>query len=335
VTSRVTVLTTGGTIGNRSHEDGIAVMDFDPDRLVSAVALPNIDIQFKAIMRKGSMDIGPNDWRAIAEAVAYAVAQKTDGVVILHGTDTMHFTASALSFMITGLPIPVVMTGSMRPGGDEGSDAVPNLRDAIQVAAQADFAEVCIVFSGDAERTKGLIIRGCRARKVHSHAINAFESINVPPIGSIVDGTIHRTRLEVASRSRSTPTLATSLDTNVVLIKLTPNMTPEMLSQSFGNASGSVLEGTGVGHIGTDLQPIVRQFGKPTVISTQTLWGGERLGSYDVDKNILAIGNIILGRDMSSDTALVKLMWALGQNGDVASVMRTNIAGEISSESAT
>jgi glutamyl-tRNA(Gln) amidotransferase subunit D len=207
---------------------------------------------------------------------------------------------------------------------------VPNLRDAIQVAAQADFAEVCIVFSADIERTKGQIIRGCRARKVHSYAINAFMSINAPPIGNIAAGQI-RMAVDLVPRSNSTLTVASSLDTNVVLVKLTPSMTPAMLMQILQGASGAVIEGTGVGHIGTDLQPVITQFGKPTVISTQALEGGERLGTYEVDSSILAIGNIIRARDMNSDTALVKLMWALGQRGDVAATIQMNIAGEISS----
>ena len=182
---KVLVLTTGGTIGHRSQQDGVAVMDFDPQGLIASIGLPDVDLEFRSIFRKGSMDIVPGDWVVLAEAVAQAVALRPRGVVILHGTDTMHYTASALAFMLRDLGVPVVMTGSMIPGGDSGSDAIPNLRDAIVVAAEADFAEVCIVFSADAKRTKGVIIRGCRARKVHSHAIDAFASINVPAIGTI------------------------------------------------------------------------------------------------------------------------------------------------------
>ena len=180
---KVVVLTTGGTIGHRSQQDGVAVMDFDPRGLIASIGLPDVDLEFRSIFRKGSMDIVPSDWVVLAEAVAQAVALRPRGVVILHGTDTMHYTASALAFMLRDLGVPVVMTGSMIPGGDSGSDAIPNLRDAIVVAAEADFAEVCVVFSADAKRTKGVIIRGCRARKVHSHAIDAFASINVPAIG--------------------------------------------------------------------------------------------------------------------------------------------------------
>jgi len=228
---KVLVLTTGGTIGHRSQQDGVAVMDFDPQRLIASSGLPDIDLEFRSIFRKGSMDIGPDDWVVLAEAVAQAVAQaiavRPRGVVILHGTDTMHYTAAALAFMLRELGVPIVMTGSMIPGGDSGSDAIPNLRDAIIVAADADFAEVCIVFSADANRTKGVIIRGCRARKLNSHAIDAFASIDVPPIGTIAGNTIVRSGLETRPRKSGPLRLATDKDRKAVLVKLTPAVTPE------------------------------------------------------------------------------------------------------------
>jgi L-asparaginase type I len=330
VTRKIIVLTTGGTIGHRSLQDGVAILDFDPKQLASDIGLSDVDLEFKDVLRKGSMSIVPEDWQLMAGAVAEAVARQPRGVVILHGTDTMHYTASALAFMLRNLSVPVVITGSMIPGGDSGSDAVANLRDAITVAAEADFAEVCVVFSGDADRTIALIIRGCRARKMHSHAIDAFASINVPPIGTVVGKAIARTSLAVRPRTASTLTLATGLDSNVVLVKITPNLPPQTLERFLQDSSGVVLEGTGVGHIRAELQRVIARFKKPAVISTQAVHGGERLGSYEADQNILAIANIIPVGDMSSETALVKLMWALRQGGDVKSIMQTNIAGEIS-----
>ena len=119
---KIVVLTTGGTIAHRSKKDGVAAMDFDPQGLIASIGLPDVDLEFRSIFRKGSMDIVPNDWVVLAEAVAQAVALRPRGVVILHGTDTMHYTASALAFMLRDLGVPVVMTGSMIPGGDSGSE---------------------------------------------------------------------------------------------------------------------------------------------------------------------------------------------------------------------
>ncbi len=325
---KVIVLNTGGTIGHRSI-DGVAVMDFAAERLASDIGCAQVDLEFRALFRKGSMDIVPADWQTIATAVAEAAAARPRGVVILHGTDTMHYTASALSFMLRDLAIPIVITGSMMPGGDAGSDAILNLRDAVQVAAEGEFAEVCVVFSADAVRIKAVVIRGCRAKKVHSTAIDAFASINALPLGFVVGGTIERTTLPARPRSSAELRLALALDSDVVLIKLTPNLAPHALARCLQGSSGAVLEGTGVGHIRTDLQPIVSQFKKPVVITTQTGQGGERLGTYDVDRQILAIPNIIPTGDMSSDTALVKLMWVLGQCGEVKSIMPPDLAGEM------
>ena len=326
---KVLIFTTGGTIAHRSGQDGVAVMTFNPEELASRIELPDINLGFKQIFDKGSMDIVPDDWKVIAAAAADAISQGPHGVVILHGTDTMHYTAAALSFMLQNLGMPVVLTGSMIPGGDANSDSLHNLRDAIRVAAHSDIAEVCIVFSADPQRRKGVIIRGNRARKLHSHAIDAFVSVNVPPIGYIEDDKIILTQLKINHRKSLKLKLTMDLNQNVVLIKLNPAVTPGMLAQHLQGASGAVLEGTGVGHIKTDLHKAISSFNKPTVISTQTIFGGEHLGSYDVDRLILDVPNIIPAGDMSSETALVKLMWALKQDGNVKSIMKSNVAGEI------
>lgn len=326
---KVYVLTTGGTIAFRSKQDGPAIMDFRPQDLAALLDLPDVELEFKEIIQKGSMNIVPEDWQNMAVATADVLMQKPQGIVILHGTDTMHYTASALSFMLQNLSVPIVMTGSMIPGGDPGSDAYANLNDAIRVAAFSDLAEVCIVFSHDADRKQGVIIRGCRARKIHSHAIDAFASINVPPIGYIVDGAISYTGLQTRNRNVSQLKLTTALNPNVVLIKINPALTTDMLSRFLQGSAGCVLEGTGIGHLRTDLNAVITAYAKPTVMSTQTIYGGEKLGIYDTDQQILNIDHIIPARDMTSEAALVKLMWALAQTGDVTSIMLTNTAGEM------
>jgi L-asparaginase type I len=328
---KIFILTTGGTIAHRSRQDGPAVMDCHPEELVNQISLPDIQFEIKELIRTGSMNIVPVTWTVIAEAVAEVLMETApQGLVILHGTDTIHYTASALSFMLRDLSVPLVLTGSMIPGGDPGSDSLPNLRDAIRVAAYSDIAEVCIVFSGDAERSKGLIIRGSRARKIHSVDINAFDSINVPPIGFIEGERISYTNLTRRKRTESNIIVSTDLDPNVALIKLNPATTAEMLAVYLQEMSGAVLEGTGVGHMRPGLQEVIESFDKPVVMSTQTIYGGECLGKYDVDQSILGIKNLIPARDMTSETALVKLMWALAQEDDVRSMMLTNLAGEIS-----
>lgn len=303
-------------------------MEFEPSSLASGLGLSGWAVEFIPVFAKGSVEIVPDDWVLLAKTVHEHAAQGPRGIVILHGTDTMQYTAAALSFMLRGLSFPVVLTGSMRPGGDPESDAPANLRDAIQVAAMADLAEVCIVFSADASRSQGVIIRGTRGRKVHSWAIDAFASINAAPIGFVRGETI---TMVSALRRRGTESLRLSggFAPGVPLVKLTPAVTPDSLARSLLDGPGAVLEGTGIGHIRSDLQPVVASFRKPAVMTTQAVYGGERLGMYDVDRAILEIPNIIPVHDMTSETALVKLMWALTQQGDIRTIMRSNIAGEI------
>ena len=155
----------------------------------------------------------------MAAAVAEAVARQPRGVVILHGTDTMHYTASALAFMLRNLSVPVVITGSMIPGGDSGSDALANLRDADRGGGGGGFRRSLRRVLRRCGADKGVIIRGCRARKMHSHAIDAFASINAPPIGTIAGEQLFGAASRFGRARRSTLTLATDLDTNVVLVE--------------------------------------------------------------------------------------------------------------------
>ncbi len=328
---KIYLLTTGGTISTRPSEAGAVRGESVEADLMSQLQVAGVEIRVREVMRKGSASIAPDDWRHMAEATAEALHAGADGVVILHGTDTMHYTASALTFMLGGLSVPVVLTGSMIPGGDPRSEAIHNLRDAISVAAYGNFAEVCIVFSADLRRSRGMIIRGCRARKIHSYAINAFRSINVPPIGYVEDGKLRYTNLTVRPREPRQLRLSTKLEPNVILVKSNPGLTAEILTRFLNGAAGAVIEGTGVGHVrGKEFWEVLAAFKNPVVISTQAIYGGQVLGMYAGDRSMLDIENIIPTRDMVSETALVKLMWALGQGGDVRSLMLSNLAGELS-----
>ncbi|MFL6798119.1 MAG: asparaginase [Xanthobacteraceae bacterium] len=324
---KVIVLTTGGTIAHRSSRS-VAVLDFDPKALAADLGVTDVELEFRAVFAKGSMAIVPEDWKNLAAAAGKAIADGAGGIVILHGTDTMHYTAAALSFMLLDPSMPVVFTGSMIPGGDPGTDALSNLRDAVRVAAAADLGEVCVVFSANAERTRGVIIRGVRARKIRSYAIDAFASINAPPIGYVENDKVHIDDAKARPRGAARPRLAAEIEENVVLVKLNPAVTPQMLARYLLGAAGAVIEGTGIGHIRSELHPALVAFGKPVVMTTQAIYGGERLGTYDADRAILAIPNLIPAGDMTSETALVKLMWAFTQGGNIRTIIRTNVAGE-------
>jgi L-asparaginase type I len=326
----VHLLPTGGTISERSTGTGAVPEQGSIDRLLSQLSDLGIDVRIQETMiGKGSANFTPSDWIRISEIVTDALQKGTHGIVILHGTDTMHYTAAALSFMLSGLNLPVVLTGSMIPGGDSASDALFNLRNAILVAAFADLAEVSIVFSADPEKHRGVILRGSRARKIHSVEIDAFTSVNIPPLGYISQGRILRTQVESKRRGEGKVKLLNQFNTNVVFVKGHPALTGQTLRRFLEGASGAVLEGTGAGHIRNELVEEIASFGQPVVMSTQTLLGGVKWGMYATDVSYLQTKNLISAGDMTSETALVKLMWALGQGGDVRATMHKNMAGEL------
>ncbi|GBC68534.1 L-asparaginase 1 [archaeon HR01] len=331
MTRYVHVLATGGTILSKTFDDRVGAEILSYKQTFPGVRVEGVDYEIREIMVKASFDFTPRDWQTVADSVYRSIHEGVDGVVVLHGTDTMQYTASALSFMLGYPEVPVVMTGAMIPGGNPGSDGPGNVRAAIKVAAYADLGHVCVVFSEDVMGERKLIIKGTRAKKIHSHAVNAFASINEEPLGRVVDGDIQLSESRVR-RGERRAYLKTELNPRVGLIKMSPSLTDEAMSQILSLYDGVVVEGTGLGHIKTDdkFLAVVEGYGKPVVITTQCLYGGEKLGVYALDKRILEIKNIIPTSDMLPETAVVKLMWCMGQGGDVRKLMLTNIAGEIS-----
>jgi glutamyl-tRNA(Gln) amidotransferase subunit D len=327
----VHVLATGGTILSKTFDSRAGAEILSYKQTLPEISVEGVDYEIREIMVKASFDFIPSDWQRVAEAVYKSIKDGVDGVVVLHGTDTMQYTASALSFMLGYPEVPVVLTGAMTPGGNPGSDGPGNVRAAIRVAANADLGHVCVVFSADPDMERKLIIKGTRAKKIHSHAVNAFASINEEPLGQVVGDRIEL-RDDRIRRGERRSYLNTQLNTRAGLVKMTPTITDEIMEKILTLYDGVVIEGTGLGHIRTDDKfiNIVESYGRPVVITTQCLHGGEKLGIYALDKKILGIKNIIPTGDMLPETALVKLMWSMAQGGDVRSLMLSNIAGEIS-----
>ncbi len=160
-------------------------------------------------------------------------------------------------------------------------------------------------------------------------AINAFNSINIPPIGYIENGEIAFTEVKTRKKGSGELHLFPQLDPNVILVKQNPALSVPMLSRFLEGASGAVIEGTGAGHIRSELLEAIASFKGPVVMSTQAIGGGVHWGLYAQDRCYMDIRNLISAGEMTSETALVKLMWALGQGGDIRLTMLTNIAGEL------
>lgn len=267
-----------------------------------------IQLDFKMVMNMDSSNMTSAHWTAMAEAV-YAAYHHYDGFVIAQGTDTMAYSASALSFVLQNLSKPVVMTGSLIPLSELGADGQNNLIYACLTAA-LDIAEVCIVFANR-------IIRGNRAKKRHESFVDVFHSPNFPYLGEVGRPMVlHEWRKK---RRKRVLQYAPHFDENIALFKLFPGFQESMIDIALERGvHGIVLEGFGPGNVpflDHSLIPKIEKatdMGVPVVIGTQLERGVANLHAYEGGYNALKVG-AISAHDMTTEAVVAKLMWALGQ----------------------
>lgn len=339
---RVVIVGTGGTIASRiDYETGAVNPYMDAEEIMQAVpeVLRYARIDAVELFRLFSEDMTPSHWERIAGEVARLIEKGYDGVVVAHGTDTMHYTAAALSFAFhSGLPVPVVLTGAQRSSDRPSSDAAFNLAASVLVAARAPFAEVVIVMHGETGDTYALAHRGTRARKMHTSRRDAFQSINSVPLAMVWPdrGEIVVLDKKYRRRGEHDLVLENGFDDRVALIKYYPGMGEELIEFLVDRGyHGVVIEGTGFGHVANRLIPTIQRAveeGVAVVITSQTLFGRVNLNVYSTGRRMLRAG-VIPGEDMTPETAYVKLSWVLHRTRDPAEVRRlmlTPLAGEIS-----
>ena len=332
----VGVLATGGTIASRvDYITGGVYSAFTAEELVSAV--PELgekaNLKVKQIFNKFSENIVPQDWVKIASDTYEEIKSGVDGIVIAHGTDTMHYSSAALSFMLK-TPVPVVFTGAQRSSDRGSSDAATNLIDAVQVAGQGDFSGVCIVMHSQSSDGETFIHPGTRARKFHSSRRDAFKTVNSEPIGSVCKGEIKYSSYPRKPRGGEVA-LDTKLEEKVFLLKYFPGMKPEIIDLLLElEYKGIVIEGTGLGHTSETFYQAVKDAansGVPVAMTSQTIYGRVNMNVYSTGRMLLDLG-VIPCEDMLTETAYVKMMWVLGHTKDpkkVKEMMLTNYAGEI------
>ena len=323
-------LTTGGTIASAPGAEGL-----EPKRAgVMARELQQLELYYRItvedVMCLDSSNICPEQWQQIARIV-FRHQNSFDGIVISHGTDTMAYTASAVTFMLPGVRIPVVFTGSQLPLADVLSDGPDNLRSAFAMAASGAPG----VFLAFDRR----IMLGCRAVKVRASDFAAFESINRRYVGIISSrGLVLDPR--VLPPVGRTPALLDSICSDVFLLKLTPGLSPDIFGALIAMGyKGIVMEAFGLGGInvlGSGLSGIRQavENGISVVVTTQCLYDSSDLRVYQVGNRLLELG-VIQGRDMTSEAAMTKLMWALGQEmtqPEIADLFQQSLAGEITAE---
>ena len=337
---RVAILSTGGTIASRvDYRTGAVRPAISANDLYSIIPeLSNIAmIEAQILFSLFSEDMTPQHWTKIAETVADYITNGVDGVVITHGTDTMGYTAAALSFALQNLPVPVVLVGAQRSEDRPSSDAATNMIGAVLAAANATFAEVVVAMHEKISDESIVLHRGTKVRKCHTSRRDAFKSVDGNPIARITDEQITMLTNDYSKRNASTELiLKPRFDDRVALVKFDPGMSPNIIDWHADNGyKGTILEGTGLGHVSRALfRAIGKTIEKGIVVAmtSQCVWGRVDMNVYENGRDLLALGVVPL-EDMLPESALVKLMWVFGQTDDIEEakrLLRSNIAHEIS-----
>ena len=323
----ILLLTTGGTIASKPGGQGLEPQRSD----VMERELEQLRTYYRITVRDliclDSSNITPEEWQLIARHI-YEDRAGFDGVVVSHGTDTMAYTASAVTFMLPNIDIPVVFTGSQLPLADMLSDGPENLRTAFAMAASGH-PGVFLAFDRK-------VMLGCRAVKIRASGFSAFESVNARYAAQVTNRGL-AVDTSVLSVPGGPPRLADALSQNVFLLKLTPGLNPAIFDVLAAMGyKGIVIEAFGLGGVNVlhkGLRGIRRavEDGISVVVTTQCLYDSSDLRVYQVGNQLLDLG-VIQGRDMTTEAAMTKLMWALGQNMNpeqVKDLFEKSLAGEI------
>lgn len=325
----ILLLTTGGTIASTPTGQGLApgMAGGDLTRRMGSLC-DHYHITVRDILRLDSSNIQPEEWQIIARAV-YETRNDYDGIVITHGTDTMAYTSSILTFMLLGISIPVVVTGAQLPIDHPLTDALENLRTALAMAASG-IGGVFVAFDRR-------VICGPRAVKTKTTGFDAFESVNCPWAGT-VDGSGLQVRRDLPKPGGEC-VLLDRLCRDVFLIKLTPGLNPEIFDMLLGmHYRGIVIEAFGAGGLHFIRRDLIAKLNKvveagiAVVVCSQCLYERSDFSLYQAGQKALDQG-VIQSFDMTTEAAVTKLMWVLGQTEDLGEVRRcfaTSLAGEIS-----
>jgi glutamyl-tRNA(Gln) amidotransferase subunit D len=341
---KVAFISTGGTIASKIdyRTGGVHAALSAAELYASVPELTNhASIDPEVLLSEYSENLRPEHWTLIAEKVAEKIKTgRYSGIVVSHGTDTMHYTAAALSFALQNLPVPVVLVGAQRSSDRPSSDAALNLLGAIIFAINSEYAGVFIAMHrGTSDDTIACHV-GTRVRKNHTSRRDAFESIDTTPVAFVRNNKIEmqqKSQIQLVKRSSDNPVeVKTRFEDRVMLLKYYPGFDPMLIEHAINACyKAIVLEGTGLGHVGKECFPALKKAVDARLIvcmTSQCIWGRVRMTVYDTGRDLLEIGVIPLS-DMISETATVKAMWALANSEDVEDakiIMQENLVNEIS-----
>lgn len=320
---------TGGTIASRlDYRTGAVIPAFSPGELYGAVPeLADIcNLTTEKVFAVFSENMGPKQYLQLAKAIGKEIENGVDGIVIGHGTDTMHHTGAALTFMVQNSPVPIILVGSQRSSDRPSSDAALNLMHAMYAAGNSDIAEVMVCMFGPTSDEYGLLHKGTRVRKMHSSYRSTFRTIGDTPLAMVNRHKIDYIKKEYKPRRKDrNVTIKPYFSDKVTMFYYYPGMKPDVLDALVDcGYKGIIFIGTGLGHVNKELYPAIERAKKKGVymfMTLQTIWGYVQMFVYETGREMMARG-IVPGGNMLPEVAYIKLGWALGQTDDLEEVNR-------------
>ncbi len=326
---KVKLFGTGGTIASRlDYRTGAVIPAFSPGELYGAVPeLADIcNLTTEKVFAVFSENMGPDQYVQLAKAIGKEIENGVDGIVIGHGTDTMHHTGAALTFMVQNSPVPIVIVGSQRSSDRPSSDAALNLMHAMFAAGNSDIAEVMVCMFGPTSDEYGLLHKGTRVRKMHSSYRSTFRTIGDTPLAMVNRHKIDYIKKEYKPRRKDRNVdIKPYFSDKATMFYYYPGMKPDVLDALVDcGYKGIVFIGTGLGHVNKELYPSIaraKEKGVYMFMTLQTIWGYVQMFVYETGREMMARG-IVPGGNMLPEVAYIKLGWALGQTDDLEEINR-------------
>lgn len=336
---KVKLFGTGGTIASRlDYRTGAVIPAFSPGELYGAVPeLADIcNLTTEKVFAVFSENMGPKQYMALAKAIGREIENGVDGIVIGHGTDTLHHTGAALTYMVQNPPVPIILVGSQRSSDRPSSDAALNLMHATTAAGHGDIAEVMVCMFGPTSDEFGLLHKGTRVRKMHSSYRSTFRTISDTPVAMVNRKGVTPIKEDYHHRRKDRNVIIKPyFSDKVTMLYYYPAMKPDIIDAMVDlGYKGIVIVGTGLGHVNKELYPAVERAqakGVCMYMTLQTIWGYVHMFVYDTGRDMMAKGIIPTG-NMLPEVAFIKLGWALGQTEDpeeVKKLMLTPINDDI------
>ena len=320
---------TGGTIASRlDYRTGAVIPAFSPGELYGAVPeLADIcNLTTEKLFAVFSENMGPEQYKILAKSIGKEIEKGIDGIIVGHGTDTLHHTAAALTYMVQDQPIPIVLVGSQRSSDRPSSDAALNLMHAAYAAGHSDIAETMVCMFGPTSDEYGFLHRGTRVRKMHSSYRSTFRTIGDIPLARVTRNSVELLKDQYNPRKTDrNAKILPYFDEMVSIVYYYPNMRPDIIHSLVDNGyRGIVIAGTGLGHVNKPLYPALKRAaneGVAVYMTVQTLWGYVHMYVYETGRDMMDLG-VIPAENMLPEAAYIKLGWALGQTNDMEEVKK-------------